>query len=70
MQFVVNTLSKSITISIRGIISMPRLISGFPISLKDLINSQQLYALFGWVNYLTLKKPLPFILVKQKIDKL
>ena len=70
MQFVVNTLSKSIAISIRGIISIPRLISGFPISLKDLIDSQQLYAPFGWVDHLTLKKPLPSILVKRKIDKL
>ena len=66
----VNTLSKSITISIRGIISIFRLISGFSISLKDLINLQQLYALFGWVDYLTLKKPLSSILVKRKIDKL
>ena len=70
MQFIVNTLSESITISIRGITSIPRLISGFPISLKDLINSQQLYALFGWVDYLIFKKPLPSILAKQKIDKL
>ena len=60
----VNTLSKSITISIRGIISIPRLISGFSTSLKDLINSQQLYALFSRVDYLIFKKPLPFILVK------
>jgi len=43
----VNTLSESIAISIKGITSIPRLISGFPISLKDLINSQQLYALFS-----------------------
>ncbi len=49
---------------------MPRLISGFPISLKDLINLQQLYALFSRVDYLILKKPLPSILVKRKIDKL
>ena len=66
----INTLSKSIAISIRGIISIPRLISGFPLSLKDLINSQQLYTPFGRVNHLILKKPLPSILVKQKIDKL
>ena len=70
MQFVVDTLSESIAISIKGIISIPRLISGFPISLKDLINSQQLYALFGQADHLILKKPLPFILVKRKIDKL
>ncbi len=60
----VNTLSKSIAISIKGIISIPRLISGFPISLKDLIDSQQLYAPFSWADYLTLKKPLPSILAK------
>ena len=60
----VDTLSESIAISIKGIMSIPRLISGFPISLKDLINSQQLYALFGRVDYLTLKKPLPSILAK------
>jgi hypothetical protein len=70
VQFVVNTLSESITISIKGITSIPRLISGFPISLKDLINSQQLYAPFGRVDHLILKKPLPSILVKRKIDKL
>jgi len=70
VQFVVNTLSESITISIKGITSIPRLISGFPISLKDLINSQQLYALFSRVDYLILKKPLPSILAKRKIDKL
>ena len=40
VQFVVDTLSKNIAISIKGIMSIPRLISGFPISLKDLINSQ------------------------------
>ena len=66
----VNTLSESIIISIRGITSIPRLISGFPISLKDLINLQQLYAPFSWVDHLILKKPLPSILVKRKIDKL
>ena len=66
----VNTLSESIAISIRGITSIPRLISGFPISLKDLINSQQLYALFSRVDHLIFKKPLPSILVKRKIDKL
>ena len=66
----VDTLSKSIMISIRGITSIPRLISGFPISLKDLIDLQQLYALFGWVDYLILKKPLPSILAKRKIDRL
>jgi hypothetical protein len=60
----VNTLSESITISIKGITSIPRLISGFPISLKDLINSQQLYTPFGRVDHLTLKKPLPSILAK------
>ena len=70
MQFVVDTLSESIAISIRGIISIPRLISGFPISLKDLINLQQLYALFSWVDHLILKKPLFSILAKRKIDKL
>jgi hypothetical protein len=66
----VNTLSKSIMISIRGIMSIPRLISGFPISFKNLIDSQQLYTLFSWVDYLILKKPLPSIPVKRKIDKL
>jgi len=66
----VNTLSESIIISIRGIMSMPRLISGFPISLKDLIDLQQFYTLFSRVDYLTLKKPFPFILAKRKIDKL
>jgi hypothetical protein len=70
MQFIVDTLSESIAISIRGITSIPRLISGFPTSLKDLINSQQLYALFSWVDHLIFKKPLPSILVKRKIDKL
>ena len=70
MQFIVNTLSESIIISIRGIISIPRLISGFPISLKDLINLQQLYALFSRVDHLIVKKPLPSILAKRKIDKL
>ena len=49
---------------------MPMLISGFPISLKDLINLQQLYTLFSWVDYLILKKPLPSIPTKRKIDKL
>ena len=70
MQFIVNTLSESIIIPIRGITSIPRLISGFPISLKDLINSQQLYTLFSRVDYLILKKPLPSIPAKRKIDKL
>ena len=70
VQFIVNTLSKSIVISIRGITSMPRLISGFPFSLKDLIDLQQLYALFGRADYLILKKPLLSIPAKRKIDKL
>jgi hypothetical protein len=67
---VVNTLSKSIIISIKGIINIPRLISGFPIFLKNLIDLQQLYTLFSWADHLILGKPLPFILVKRKIDKL
>jgi hypothetical protein len=66
----VNTLSESIIISIKGITSIPRLISGFPISLKDLINLQQLYAPFGRADYLILKKPLPSIPAKRKIDRL
>ena len=66
----VDTLSESIAISIKGITSMPRLISGFPISLKDLIDSQQLYAPFSRVDHLILKKPLPSIPAKRKIDKL
>ena len=66
----INTLSKSIAISIRGIINIPRLISGFPLSLKDLIDLQQLYTPFGRADYLTLEKPLPSIPAKQKIDKL
>jgi hypothetical protein len=70
VQFIVNTLSESIAISIRGIMSIPRLISGFSTSLKDLIDSQQLYTLFGRADYLIFKKPLPFILAKRKIDKL
>ena len=57
-------------IFIKGIISMPRLISGFPLSLKDLIDLQQLYTLFSRADYLTLKKPFLSILVKRKIDKL
>jgi hypothetical protein len=67
---VVDTLSKSITISIKGITSMPKLISGFPISLKNLIDSQQLYTLFSRADYLILEKPLPSIPAKRKIDKL
>ena len=70
VQFVVNTLSESIMISIRGITSMPKLISGFLIFFKNLINLQQLYILFSWADYLTFKKPLFSILAKQKIDKL
>ena len=70
----VDTLSESIAIFIRGITSMPKLISGFPISLKNLIDLQQLYTLFGWADHLTLylilRKPLFSILVKRKIDKL
>jgi hypothetical protein len=49
---------------------MPRLISGFPISFKNLIDLQQLYTLFSWVDYLIFKKPFPFIPAKRKIDKL
>ena len=70
IQFVVNTLNKSIIISIRGITSIPKLISKFPISLKNLINLQQLYALFSRANHLILKKALFFIPAKRKIDKL
>ena len=66
----VDTLSESIAISIKGITSMPRLISGFPISFKGLIDLQQLYALFGRVDHLTLEKPLPSIPAKRKIDNL
>jgi hypothetical protein len=61
---VVDTLSKSIVIFIRGITSMPRLISGFSISFKNLIDLQQFYTLFGWVDYLILRKPLSSILAK------
>jgi hypothetical protein len=57
-------------ISIKGITSMPRLINRFFISLKNLIDSQQLYTLFSWADHLILKKPLPFIPAKRKIDKL
>jgi hypothetical protein len=67
---VVDTLSKSIAISIKGIISIPKLISGFPISLKNLIDSQQLYTLFSRADHSILRKPLSSIPAKRKIDKL
>jgi hypothetical protein len=66
----VDTLSKSIAISIRGIMSMPKLINKFPIFFKNLINLQQLYTLFGRADYLILRKPLLSIPAKRKIDKL
>ena len=49
---------------------MPKLISGFFISFKNLIDLQQLYTLFSWADYLIPKKPLPSIPAKRKIDKL
>ncbi|KAJ5035237.1 acyl transferase/acyl hydrolase/lysophospholipase [Bipolaris maydis] len=60
ISFQVETLEEMLTISIRGIISKPLLISGFPTTIQKLIEAQQLDSPYGTVDHVD-QKPLPTI---------
>jgi hypothetical protein len=66
IRFRVADLSESLCISIRGVTSKPRLISGLPQSISRLIQSQMLQAPFGRVDHGTTEKALPSIPMKRK----
>jgi hypothetical protein len=61
VNFTVPKLQDMITMSVRGITSVPKSISGFPTCLKDLIDQQQLDSPFGTVDHAIAEKPLPVI---------
>ena len=51
IQFSTRDLKEELFISIRGITQQPRLISGLPQSISNLIHAQQLYAPFGRIDH-------------------
>lgn len=68
IQFSTRDLEEELLISIRGVTSQPKLISGLPRTVSDLIDVQSLYAPFGRSDYQTFDKALPSIPLKRKID--
>lgn len=65
VKFTVETLTEVITMSIRGITRATRSISGFPTTLQELMDHQQLDSPFGTVDHITAEKPLPAIPCKR-----
>lgn len=66
VRFVVQSLGASIAISIRGLTSTTRLISGFPTSARRLIEAQELDCPFGTASHSVPEKALPSIPCKRK----
>ncbi|KAF2005027.1 hypothetical protein P154DRAFT_425428, partial [Amniculicola lignicola CBS 123094] len=64
IKFKAESLDEVISISIQGITSSSKLISGFLSTLQKFINAQYLERLFGTVNHIIAQKPLPLILSK------
>jgi hypothetical protein len=59
--FHAETLEESIAFSIRGITSIPKLLSGFPTSVNRLMTEQRLDCPFGTIDHACSEKPLPAI---------
>ena len=69
IRFTVSSLSETLGISLRGITLKPRLISGSPKSVKELMKLQMLQAPFGRYDHLPMEKSLPSIPArKRKVD--
>jgi hypothetical protein len=64
--FRVDSLTEMIAFSIRGITSCPKMLSGFPTSISDLIANQNLDSPFGTVDHFVVEKPLPTIPLKRE----
>jgi hypothetical protein len=64
--FTVNSLDEVLTFSIRGITTIPKLLSGFPTSLVRLIADQRLDSPFGTIDHVMDEKPLPAIPTKRR----
>ncbi|KAF2835324.1 FabD/lysophospholipase-like protein, partial [Patellaria atrata CBS 101060] len=67
LRFSVATLNDIICISILGITSKPRMLSGLPRSVSNLIEAQGLYAPFGTADHVA-QKPLPTVPSKRKFE--
>jgi hypothetical protein len=68
IKFAVESRTDVVAISIRGITSAPRLISGFPTTLQGIIDQQQLDCPFGTVDHLVAEKALPPLPSKRPLD--
>ncbi|KAI9673847.1 MAG: hypothetical protein M1822_009583 [Bathelium mastoideum] len=66
VRFEVTSLEDSLGISIRGLTSRPRSISGMPKTLNQLIHLQQLQAPFGHATHRAVQKHLPQMPLKRK----
>jgi hypothetical protein len=66
--FSVEALTDVVAISIRGITSAPKLISGFPTTLQGLIDDLKLDSPFGTVDHFAPEKPLPPLPSKRPRD--
>jgi len=69
IQFTVQALAEELYISIRGITTRPRTISGLPTSAEDLLRRQDLSAPFGRVDHACAQKTLPRIPSKRRIEE-
>jgi hypothetical protein len=63
--FCVDSLDENVAMSIRGITSTPKLLSGFPTSLGKLIDDQMLDSPFGTIDHRINEKALPAIPAKR-----
>ena len=70
IQFTVKALAEELYISIRGITTRPRTISGLPVSVEDLLRRQALSAPFGRVDHARAQKALPGVPSKRRIEEL
>ncbi len=70
LHFTLPSLTDMVYISIRGITFRPRMISGLPKSLDDLIAAQKLDAPFGRADHVQREKPLPELPRKRKRDSI
>ena len=61
VRFAVDAPNDIVSISIRGITSASKLISGFPTTVQGLIDHQKLDSPFGTIDHIRTEKPLPSI---------
>ena len=70
IRFTLNSLSDTLGVTLRGITSQPRTISGLPKTAEEIINLQMIDAPFGRCDHLREEKELPQLPRKRKYSEL